>query len=81
MPGMGELIDGAMQQAAQRGRQVKEESALDDAIPALSRAQVQWLIIQGRLLGKLLAPLAAVTVALRLPGEQQPQPAGWRRRW
>ena len=55
MPGMGELIDGAMQQAAQRGRQLKEESALDDAIPALSRAQVQWLIIQGRLLGKLLA--------------------------
>ena len=41
----------------------------------------QWLIIQGRLLGKALVPLAAVTVALRCaPVEQQPQPAGWRMR-
>jgi hypothetical protein len=35
---MGELIEGAMQQAAQRGRQAKAGAALDDAIPALSRA-------------------------------------------
>lgn len=44
----------------------------------------QWLIIHGRLLGKDLAPLAAVTVALRTPLlpllEQHPHPDGWRRR-
>lgn len=41
----------------------------------------QWLIIQGRLDGKLLAPSGALSVAPeeRAP-EQQPQPAGCRRR-
>jgi hypothetical protein len=38
----------------------------------------QWLIIQGRLVGKALAPSAPVTVVLRLPPAQQPHPAGWR---
>lgn len=44
--------------------------------------RIQWLIIHGRLLGKALAPLAAVTVALRMPllVPQQPQPEGWRKR-
>ena len=41
----------------------------------------QWLIIHGRLLGKALAPLGAVTVVVFLePGLQQLQPAGWRSR-
>jgi hypothetical protein len=41
----------------------------------------QWLIIQGRLLGKALAPVAEVTVApFLLLVEQQPQPDGWRSR-
>jgi len=37
---------------------------------------VQWLIIQGRLLGKALFPFAPVTVAPRRPVLQQPQPEG-----
>jgi hypothetical protein len=44
--------------------------------PAVSSLLLQWLIIQGRLLGKALLPFAAVTVAPRLPVEQQPQPDG-----
>jgi len=40
------------------------------------KRQPQWLIIHGRLEGADLAPLGAVTVALRLPELQQPQPAG-----
>ena len=47
---------------------------------ARPRGRPQWLIIQGRFDGNAFAPLAAVTVAPRRPGEQQPQPAGWRMR-
>jgi hypothetical protein len=36
---MGELIDGAMQQAAQRGRQAKVARGWDKAMPALSGPQ------------------------------------------
>jgi hypothetical protein len=45
-----------------------------------SDAGRQWLIIQGRLLGKALLPFAPVSVAPRLPVLQQPQPAGCLRR-
>ena len=45
------------------------------------RVRCQWLIIQGRLVGKVLAPLGAVTVEPRLLAPlQQPQPEGWRMR-
>lgn len=36
----------------------------------------QWLIIQGRLLGKLLFPLGAVAVTFDFDALQQPQPDG-----
>ena len=45
------------------------------AAPLRPRAP-QWLIIQGRLVGKALLPFGAVTVAPRLAVEQQPQPDG-----
>jgi len=41
----------------------------------------QWLIIQGRFVGKVLAPLGAVTVVERRALVlQHPHPDGWRNR-
>jgi hypothetical protein len=42
----------------------------------LASPGTQWLIIQGLLPGNAFAPSAAVAVALRFPGVQQPQPVG-----
>ena len=64
------------------GRQVKEESALDDAIPALSRPVPGSMADHpGPFAQEALAPLAAVTVALRFAWRAAAAAAGWRRRW
>ena len=42
----------------------------------MHKEEIQWLIIQGRLLGNVFAPLGADTVAPRAEVLQQPQPLG-----